>query len=188
MAVHLQFACFLNGAVVGASQPGQKADFGRSRCTGFPAVYDGLEDYARLPFDGFAIRMDANAAGAKACNTVEPGRTAFSNVHWEFEWFAESTQRLAAANQNLRRETFLILNCNPGNIDWFDDAGWVEIVDHFRIFARVAKQSGSAGVIFDPEPYPSNKPVIPFCYERQPNRGRTPLRSTRPRPGSAGAN
>ncbi len=37
--------------------------------------------------------------------------------------------------------------------------------------ARAAKQSGSAGIIFDPEPYPSDKAIVPFSYERQPQRG-----------------
>ncbi len=39
----------------------------------------GLEHYAKLPFDGYAIRLDCSDAGAKACSTLEPGRTAFSD-------------------------------------------------------------------------------------------------------------
>ena len=86
--------------------------------------------------------------------------------------FVDSINRLARANRELDRETFILFNCNPGDVDWFDDRGWRETIDHFRIVARAAKQSGSVGIIFDPEPYPHDKPVVPFSYERQPQRGR----------------
>jgi hypothetical protein len=134
-----------------------------------------LLEYESLPFDGFAIRLDCTEEGVIACNNREPGRTAFSATSWKSSWFNESVKRLAKANETLPRETFILFNCNPGDVDWFDDQGWHEIVDHFRILARAAKASRSRGLIFDAEPYPSDKPVVPFSYERQPQRGQHSL-------------
>jgi hypothetical protein len=61
-------------------------------------------------------------------------------------------------------------NANPGNVDWFDEEGWQQIVEHWRIAAWLAKQSGCKGILFDPEPY--TRPHAQFNYAAQPRRDR----------------
>ncbi len=47
-------------------------------------------------------------------------------------------------------DNFLTIGANPGNVDWFDDEGWQQIVEHWRIAAWAAKQSGLQGVALRP--------------------------------------
>jgi hypothetical protein len=54
-------------------------------------------------------------------------------------------------------------------VDWFDDAGWAEVVDHWRLLARVASKGGLSGFCFDAEPY--RKPWSQFLYTAQASRG-----------------
>ena len=65
-------------------------------------------------------------------------------------------------------DNFITIGANPGNIDWFDDEGWQRIVEHWRIAAWLAKQSGLKGLLFDPEPY--TPPHSQFNYAAQPGR------------------
>jgi hypothetical protein len=44
------------------------------------------------------------------------------------------------------------MTSNPGNVDWFDPA-WENIIHNARCLARVAKQGGCIGLLFDPEQY-----------------------------------
>ncbi len=59
-----------------------------------------------------------------------------------------------------------MLYANPGDVDWFDDAGWGEVVNHWRVLARLAKQGGLRGLLFDAEPYVN--PHSQFRYDAQP--------------------
>ena len=62
------------------------------------------------------------------------------------------------------------MNAQPGSVDWFDDAGWKVIVDHWRTVAWVAKQGGLKGMLFDGEPY--TPPYRQFDYAAQENRNK----------------
>ena len=76
---------------------------------------------------------------------------------------------MRAAKTTTCRETFLTLYANPGDVDWFDDAGWPEVVDHWRLLARLAKQGGLRGLLYDAEPY--THPHSQFRYGAQAGRG-----------------
>jgi len=95
-------------------------------------------------------------------------RNAFSREHWTWEDFAGALADLKAASPKTCRENYLMLYANPGDVDWFDDAGWKEIVDHWRLLARLARQSGMRGILYDAEPY--IKPYSQFLYRAQAGR------------------
>ena len=82
-------------------------------------------------------------------------------------------------------DNFLIFNANPGNVDWFDDAGWKNIVDHWRIAAWIVRQSGFKGICFDPEPYAA--PHAQFQYSAQAGARSTRLPNIARRPANAAA-
>ena len=86
------------------------------------------------------------------------------------EEFAEALADLRAAKTitTTCRETFLMLYANPGDVDWFDDAAWREVVNHWRLLARLAKQGGLRGLLYDAEPY--TKPHSQFRYGAQAGR------------------
>ncbi len=103
---------------------------------------------------------------------VVSAKNAFSREPWRWEEFAEALADLRAAKTNttICRETFLMLYANPGDVDWFDDAGWREVVNHWRLLARLAKRGGLRGLLYDAEPY--TKPHSQFRYGAQAGRAR----------------
>jgi hypothetical protein len=114
--------------------------------------------------------------GAFAGTTIAPSRrlpdgrqhdcrNAFSREPWDRSQFAEALADLQAARPVTATNNFLMVWANPGDVDWFDDAGWREIVNHWRLLAWLAKQGGLRGLCFDAEPY--TKPYSQFLYTAQ---------------------
>jgi hypothetical protein len=116
------------------------------------------------PFDGVVLEMAGPAADGRACAL----REAFSSRPWRQEWFQASAQQLQACKSGRLTDNFITLGANPGNVDWFDDADWEQIVEHWRIATRLARQSGCMGLLFDPEPY--TPPHSAFSYAAQAQR------------------
>jgi hypothetical protein len=119
----------------------------------YPAEFRAhYKKFDSLPFDGTGIQV-ANFS-----------RT-FQNEKWNLSDYATDISDLNAVAADAARKlklNFAIVNSNPGSVDWFDDAAWKEMVNHFRVIGRVAKQGGLAGIVFDPEPYV--KPLIQFQF------------------------
>ena len=126
-----------------------------------PAI---LGDVEKRPFDGIVVPV----VGQR----FDGSPMALNNVHasekWERAWFQPEIDRLRACKFQRLTDNFVLVNANPGNVDWFDDAGWENIVDHWRTAAWVARQSGFKGILFDPEPYA--QPHLQFGYSAQPQR------------------
>jgi len=91
---------------------------------------------------------------------------AFLDRKWKREWFDEAVGQLKAARFKRLTDNFITFHANPGDVDWFDDAGWANIVEHWRIAAGAARQSGFKGILFDPEPYAP--PHAQFSFAAQP--------------------
>jgi hypothetical protein len=127
---------------------------------------DLVAEIDKRPFDGVVVQ--AVATNDKK-QPISLG-SAFSNQAWKRAWFQPAVDRLKGCKFQRPMDNFLILNANPGDVDWFDDAGWGNIVEHWRIAAWVAKQSGFKGILFDPEPYAP--PHSQFHYSAQPQRDR----------------
>ncbi len=115
-------------------------------------------------FDGTTISPTRTLAGG----AVVDGKNAFAREPWRWEEFAGALADLRAAKPTICRETFLMLYANPGDVDWFDDAGWRAIVEHWRLLARLARQGGLRGLLYDAEPYA--KPHAQFRYGAQAER------------------
>jgi hypothetical protein len=113
------------------------------------------------PFDGTVIVMDGkDRQGALHSMVGVHGGDA-----WQRQWFQPCIDDLRACRFRRFTDNFLSIGANPGNVDWFDDAGWAEIVDHWRIAAWAARCSGVKGILFDPEPY--STPFAQFGYSAQ---------------------
>ena len=100
-----------------------------------------LAEMEKRPFDGVVIEVTGHTADGKPC----PLRAAFSNQKWQREWFQTSVDQLRACKFTRFTDNFITIGANPGDIDWFDDEGWQRIVEHWRIAAWLAKQSGLQG-------------------------------------------
>jgi len=116
------------------------------------------------PFDGAVIHVQGVNAGGKPFEA----RAAFGTNHWEPLCFTNALADLQAARSDKLTDNFLLIGANPGNVDWFDDTGWAEIAEHWRLLARLARDGGMKGLLFDPEPY--TEPFKQFCYSSQPAR------------------
>jgi len=125
-----------------------------------------LAEMEKRPFDGVVLRITGRTGEGKLC----PLCTVFSNEKWQQEWFQTSVNELRNCKFTRFTDNFVGIGANPGDIDWFDDEGWQRIVEHWRIAARAAKQSGLKGLLFDPEPY--TPPHAQFNYTAQPGRMR----------------
>jgi hypothetical protein len=117
-------------------------------------------------FDGSTLRATRRTKDGNE----KDARYAFSREPWQWEEFSEALKDLKAAQPKTCRETFLMLYANPGDVDWFDDRGWQEIVNHWRLLSRLARQGGLRGLLYDAEPY--EKPHSQFLYRAQAERDR----------------
>jgi len=116
----------------------------------------------KRPFDGVVVTAEGHKDDGKICRM----RTTFSAEPWKRRWFEHTVRNLKACRFTRFTDNFVQVGANPGNVDWFDDAGWRQIVDHWRIAAWVARQGGLKGLLFDPEPY--TPPHAQFSYAAQP--------------------
>jgi hypothetical protein len=123
-----------------------------------------LKQMENTPFDGVIIGVTGKNDEGKLLHAA----ATFSNIPWKRAWFQSSIDDLKAVRSAKLTDNFIQVGANPGDVDWFDDAGWKVIVDHWRIAAWIAKEGGLKGILFDPEPYA--KPFSQFNYQAQPQR------------------
>lgn len=120
-----------------------------------------LSQMEKTPFDGVIIGVTGKDDAGK---TVQ-ARATFSNIPWKKQWFQSSIDDLKAIHSKRLTDNLIQVGANPGNADWFDDAAWKQIVNHFRIVAEIAKEGHLKGILFDPEAY--TKPYRQFDYSTQ---------------------
>jgi hypothetical protein len=135
----------------------------------------------KRPFDGVIFELTGRTKEGKPCAV----RPAFSREKWEQEWFQTSVDQLRAGKFTRLTDNFITIGANPGSVDWFDDEGWQQIVEHWRIAAWAAKQSGCKGLLFDPEGYTRRTRSSAMPPSR--NGSSTASTSMPPRPASAAA-
>ncbi|MCO8124133.1 hypothetical protein NHH03_20480 [Stieleria sp. TO1_6] len=113
-----------------------------------------------LPLTGCVMTLHADSGNPN------PLATAHSRDDWSRLNVQRSIDAVTAATKQQMADNYLLLKANPGDIDWLDDDGWQIISEHYRIAARLARQAGLKGLLFDAEPY--TKPFRQFHYTRQP--------------------
>ena len=119
-------------------------------------------EFEKYPFDGVTIFPTIRRAdGSRVSNGF-----AFSREKWAADACADMTTDLQATHSRIKAHSFLFCYANPGDVDWFDDAGWTQVVDHWRQLARTARISGLRGLLFDAEPY--TPPFEQFNDAHQP--------------------
>jgi len=125
-----------------------------------------IREMEKRPFDGVVINLRGRTGDGKPADLAQ----AFSDRPFQREWLRESVADLRACEFRRFTDNFLLVGANPGNVDWFDDAGWKTVVEHWRMAAWAARESGAKGILFDPEPY--TPPHSQFAYAAQPARDR----------------
>lgn len=71
----------------------------------------------------------------------------------EYDWYAWAIE--AYRNIPLRQLTdnFLYTVVSPGTMKWFSDSDWEAVCHNFQVLAKVAKEAGLKGILFDTEEY-----------------------------------
>ncbi len=115
-------------------------------------------------FDGTTVRAERLLPSGERASAIN----VFSREPWEWSEFAEAVADLQSVEPTTCTENYLMVFSNPGDVDWFDDAGWASIVDHWRLLARLAHQGNLRGLLFDAEPY--TPPHSQYLYSAQPGR------------------
>ena len=123
-----------------------------------------LKAFERTPFDGVILSVPGKQPDGTPFTSFNH---LFSREPWTEAMFADSLADLKAARSARVTENFLILWALPGDVDWFDDDGWAVVAEKFRIMARVARQGGLRGILFDPELY--GEEHKPWRYLAQSN-------------------
>lgn len=156
----------LAGNAVWAVQPGIPDRFPEKKliAAGWdsptPEELVGLrETIEKLPFDGIRISVSVPTPDGKSADFYR----IMTPEKWEKAWFQEAVQNLQKAKSERLTENFLSVGAGL-EADWFDDAAWQNITEHFRIAAWVAREGGLRGIMFNPE-VGVRQPA--FSYNRQ---------------------
>lgn len=155
--------CFAPGVAPAGDPAGKVIATGWDRPT--PARWKKeLPAFEKLGvFQGATIAATRRVSGGDASAYY-----AFTAEKWTWAEFAPAVADLKAAKSATVTETFLLIYANPGDVDWFDDDGWKQVIDHWRLLARAAREGGLRGVLFDAEPY--TPPFQQFNYAAQSGR------------------
>lgn len=93
-------------------------------------------DAADTPFDGTSIRCLPHA---------------FDGTHWKRDDFKQSITDIQAAKPKRLTHNWIFQCVGTTYCDWFDEACFRQVIDHWAIAAWVAKETGCKGILFDAE-------------------------------------
>ena len=119
------------------------------------------QDMDAVGFDGVVFHAEA----------VKEGKTEnFSWLCWsarkfEYPELERSVADLQACEFEKLTDNFLRFNVCPGDVGWFDDQGFAAVLNNAALAARVAREGGCKGFMFDVEMY--GTPL--FNYSQQPD-------------------
>lgn len=114
-----------------------------------------------------AARFDRSAFDAAVFRFSGPNLL-FTHAPLAREAFEKDVADLQAFGARRLGDSFLRLQVNTEDgWDWSNDADWAALESNLRNYARLARQGGLRGILFDPEPYGFNV----WNYETQPARG-----------------
>src|SRR6266699_5178461 len=105
-----------------------------------------VREVEQMPFDGCVFHI--------TYDKPDGSKGSFMNECWSKRAFAAT--ELRSARKDLRAtqfyrftDNFLRFNVCPGDVDWFDDAGFAAVINNARLAARVAREGRAPGVLFD---------------------------------------
>ncbi len=105
-----------------------------------------MEKMEQLPFDGVVFHV-VSSKGGNLTWEMWGGRK------FELAEFQHSIDNLKATPFRRLTDRFLRVNVSPGNVDWFDDQAWAVVPHNVGVAAKIAKQGGCKGFMFDVEQY-----------------------------------
>lgn len=111
--------------------------------------YIGLMEKSAPVYSGMRIFV----TGRDENNKVVTHRMMFGARKFKYEYFKQAIDDLKATKFRKFTDNFIATGVQPGKIDWFSDKDWEGVCNNYAIFARIAKETGMKGLIFDSEEY-----------------------------------
>ncbi|MDO8589109.1 MAG: hypothetical protein Q7T82_18935 [Armatimonadota bacterium] len=155
--------CALAASHVSAGTQGKKFIQYGWGCPDTAYARQHVQELEKAPFDGVVISVNGSKSGTGE-DTL--GWRVFSKVRTKPEDYKQAIADLKATKFKRLTDNFIQVISMPGDVDWFDPE-WSAIAHNAACLARVAKQGGCKGIMFDPELYGS---VWPWCYARVPEK------------------
>ena len=112
-------------------------------------------------FDGVIFHADAVREG----KPVNFSWQCWSSTRFEPADLRGAVDDLKACRFTKMTDNFLRFNVCPGDVDWFDDAGFAAVVNNARVAAAAAREGGCKGFMFDVEMY--GKPLFSYVAQAQ---------------------
>ena len=105
------------------------------------------------PVDGIIIKMEFTVP-INGKNVKIFSHNTMNSLKWEYSWFTDQINKLKSLKFKKFTDNFLHTSMRPAkNMDWFNDEYWAAIANNYGIIARIARETGLTGFIFDPEEY-----------------------------------
>ena len=131
-------------------------------------IRDHVREMEQLPFDGLGLDLPADGkppdTGSKFSWRV------WGKKSLRAEDYSQAVEALKATRFERFTDNFLRFNVTPGDVDWTGEA-FSHVLANARLAARIAKDCGLKGLLFDVEHYNGH----PFSYIRQSNHERLEL-------------
>jgi hypothetical protein len=118
-----------------------------------------IEQMEQFPFDGMVFHVTSGKGGSLTSEMW--GSRTFAP-----DEFRQALDDLKATKFRRFTDRFLRANVTPGTVDWFDEQAWATVLHNAGVAARLAKQGGCKGFMFDVEQYEGK----PFDYRQQKQR------------------
>jgi len=155
-ALGLIFVCG-SSSTPSAGTPKKLIEFGWDE-PGTDFMREHISEMEETPFDGCVFHVNYKKE--------DGSNGSFTWECWGKKTFAQEELKDAISdlkNTKFSKFThnFLRFNVTPGDVDWFDD--FTSILTNARLAARIAKQCGVKGLLFDIEQYNSQL----FNYSKQ---------------------
>lgn len=113
-----------------------------------------IEQMEKTPFSGVVILVRSQPGEPRLGGTEDVlGWKVFGKTRFSEGQIQHAIDDLKSTPRKRLTDNFIQVISNPGDVDWFDDEGWESILHNIRLMARVAKQGGCTGIMFDAEEY-----------------------------------
>ena len=133
---------------------------------------DNIEQIEReAPFNGLTIMAD----GPRSIDGKNVPYSAyfdvFTPVPLDYQWLKPHADLLKKTKFKRLTDNFIFVSIRSRlPIDWFDDAAWAIVVQNFGNMARLAKEGGCKGILFDTEHYSAQTKM---SYLFDPSKGKS---------------
>lgn len=105
------------------------------------------------PLDGITIRVWGTPRVVNGKTFVAGRNGTLGKIPWRYDEFKKTIETLKKIRFTRFKHNFFYLTTGGGDIDWFSDADAKASANNFAIAARIAKETGMKGILFDIEEY-----------------------------------